>query len=94
MLLFSFAYHVTHSIVALLLKEKETITHDDVLDLIGPRPFKGDDAYNEYVSKRGLDTKADEKESSEEAEEKKKEEEDTPDFGSGGLTPGLAFKGC
>lgn len=33
--------------VANLLLEKETITHDDMVDLIGPRPFQGDKAYQE-----------------------------------------------
>merc|ERR1712127_125660 len=34
-----------------LLLEKETITHDDIYDTIGARPFEGDAQYNEYVSK-------------------------------------------
>lgn len=38
--------------VANFLLEKETITHDDVFDLIGARPFPGDASYNEFVSKR------------------------------------------
>jgi len=38
--------------VANLLLMKETITHDDVVDLLGPRPFTGNDAYDEYVSNR------------------------------------------
>lgn len=38
--------------VAKLLLEKETITHDDIVDLVGPRPFAGDPAYNDYVSSR------------------------------------------
>jgi len=38
--------------VATMLLEKETITHDDVIDLIGPRPFKSDSQYDEYVSRR------------------------------------------
>mmetsp|Transcript_8979 Transcript_8979/g.7411 ORF Transcript_8979/g.7411 Transcript_8979/m.7411 type:complete len:110 (-) Transcript_8979:10-339(-) len=35
--------------VALLLLEKETITHDDVVKLVGPRPFKADKQYEEYI---------------------------------------------
>ena len=38
--------------VAAMLLEKETITHDDVIDLIGPRPFKSDPQYDEFVSRR------------------------------------------
>ena len=38
--------------VASLLLEKETITHDDIIELIGPRPFKGDTAYEEFVRRR------------------------------------------
>jgi len=80
--------------IANFLLEKETITHDDVVDCIGPRPFKGDDAYNEYVSKRSLDKSEEEKDSTNQ-EEKKEEEEEMSDMGggTGGLTPGLAFKG-
>jgi AFG3 family protein len=38
--------------VAKLLLEKETINHDDIFDMIGERPFKGDKNYEEYVSSR------------------------------------------
>jgi len=38
--------------VANMLLEKETITHDDVYDSIGPRPFEGDESYKQYVSQR------------------------------------------
>jgi AFG3 family protein len=38
--------------VANLLLEKETITHDDVLELVGPRPFPGDSVYDEFVRRR------------------------------------------
>jgi AFG3 family protein len=38
--------------VAELLLEKETIVHDDVHDLVGPRPFKGDPQYDDFVSRR------------------------------------------
>jgi len=77
--------------IAKFLLEAETITHDDVVDCIGPRPFEGDDAYKEYVSKR---SKKNEEESGTEQEEKK-EEEEVEDIGggTGGLTPGLAFRG-
>ena len=38
--------------VANLLLEKETINHDQIYDMIGARPFKGDANYEEYVSRR------------------------------------------
>ena len=44
-------------LVAKLLLEKETINHDEVYDLIGARPFKGDKSYNEYVSKQESERK-------------------------------------
>lgn len=75
--------------VAKLLIEKETITHDDVLDLIGPRPFKGDGQYEEYVSARH-ERKSEDK--SEDKGAKEKTFSDDLDLGNndGGLTPGLA----
>ena len=78
--------------IAKFLLDKETITHDDVVDCIGPRPFKGDEAYNEYVSKRSSSEKEEEKEAE---PEEKMEEEEVEDIGggTGGLTPGLAFRG-
>jgi hypothetical protein len=41
--------------VAHMLLEKETITHDDIVDLIGPRPFQGDPAYAEFIARRKKD---------------------------------------
>ncbi|GKY93001.1 AFG3-like protein 2 [Mayamaea pseudoterrestris] len=38
--------------VANLLLANETITHDDVLQLIGPRPFKADPAYAEFIQRK------------------------------------------
>jgi AFG3 family protein len=38
--------------VAKLLLEKETITHDDVSDIVGPRPFKGKFQHEEFSSRR------------------------------------------
>jgi AFG3 family protein len=64
--------------VAKLLLEKETITHDDMIDLIGARPFQGDSAYNEYVSNR----------KAVKVEEAAKEEEEVGVDGNG-LAPGL-----
>ena len=71
--------------IAKLLLDKETITHDDVYDTVGPRPFEGDKAYQEYVSHRAADRA---KESVDGPEEKKGDEGDTVE--GNGLTPGLA----
>ena len=38
--------------VAKLLLDKETITHDDMVEVIGERPFIGDPAYQEYVRRK------------------------------------------
>eukprot|EP00934_Nitzschia_sp_Nitz4_P008166 Nitzschia sp. Nitz4//scaffold5_size260463//237077//239735//NITZ4_001029-RA/size260463-augustus-gene-0.23-mRNA-1//1//CDS//3329555481//8156//frame0 len=70
--------------VANLLMEKETITHDDMIDLIGARPFQGDAQYQEYVSARHQSK----------PEPTKPAEEEEQDFHhDGGLTPGLAMSG-
>lgn len=71
--------------VAKFLLEKETITHDDVFDLIGARPFPGDASYNEFVSKRHRPVVAEEP-----AVEEEEEEEETGPTLDGPLTPGLA----
>ena len=44
--------------VAKLLLDKETITHDDVLELVGPRPFKTNPQYDEFI-RRFKDAKGD-----------------------------------
>merc|ERR1712161_33425 len=70
--------------VAKLLLEKETITHDDMIDMIGERPFKGDAQYNEYIRQR---TKAKQNDTlSEENEVSPLDGRDN----QGELTPGLA----
>jgi AFG3 family protein len=38
--------------VANLLLDKETITHDDIIETIGERPFEGDPAYKEFIRRR------------------------------------------
>uniref|UniRef100_A0A7S1C2F4 AAA+ ATPase domain-containing protein n=1 Tax=Corethron hystrix TaxID=216773 RepID=A0A7S1C2F4_9STRA len=58
--------------VAELLKEKETINHDDIIDLIGSRPFKGDENYQDFVSTRYL------REGKENSEQEKVEDNDEP----------------
>jgi AFG3 family protein len=59
--------------------EKETITHDDMIDLIGARPFQGDSVYNEYVSNR----------KPAKVEEDAGEEKEEVEVGGNGLAPGL-----
>jgi AFG3 family protein len=69
--------------VAQLLLDKETITHDDVYDLVGARPFKGDAQYDEYVSRRKEIFSTGKKED-------KEEEESAPSSSSGEpLNPSL-----
>jgi len=71
--------------VAKLLMDKETITHDDVLEIVGPRPFKTNPQYDEFVRRfKGA------------MGEKSKEPAEGE--GQGGelneaLSPGLAFRG-
>lgn len=74
--------------VAQLLLEKETIHHDDVLELVGERPFEKDPAYQQYVSSR----KSSEEDGSEDKssrDDEKKEDEVTGGSGGAGLVPGL-----
>ena len=75
--------------VAKLLMEKETITHDDMIDLIGERPFKADKQYQEYISARkGRKSEATiEVDQQTEGNPKEIELDDNNDAG---LTPGLA----
>lgn len=67
--------------VAKLLLEKETITHDDVIGLVGPRPFKGDAQYEEFVRRYKDNSKNETDES---------KNEPSPDDAT--LKPGLAFR--
>jgi AFG3 family protein len=69
--------------VAEALLEKETITHDDIVSLIGPRPFAGDPAYNEFIRRR-----KEIKESKGEPVATDANTEAMPD----GTIPGLAFQ--
>eukprot|EP00563_Minutocellus_polymorphus_P021011 CAMPEP_0197733730 /NCGR_PEP_ID=MMETSP1434-20131217/44059_1 /TAXON_ID=265543 /ORGANISM="Minutocellus polymorphus, Strain CCMP3303" /LENGTH=289 /DNA_ID=CAMNT_0043321123 /DNA_START=12 /DNA_END=882 /DNA_ORIENTATION=- len=73
--------------VAKSLLEKETIVHDDIYDLIGPRPFKADPAYEEFIRRRQID-----KEAPKDNEDKKSEEEaeSNQEDGGAGLAPGIA----
>jgi AFG3 family protein len=74
-------------IIAKLLLDKETITHDDMIDMIGERPFQGDAAYTEFVSRRQYAKQQDKRDA-----KKKEEEEGLPLGDDESLTPGLAFK--
>jgi len=62
--------------VANLLLKNETITHDDVSNLIGPRPFLGDKVYNEFVNFRLMEKEK--KEASQEQDEAVVEDIDDP----------------
>jgi len=73
--------------VANLLLKNETITHDDVVDLIGARPFAADPAYAEYISQKSRSSVQEEK-TDQETSEESKEDDKTPPMGD--LTPGLA----
>lgn len=75
--------------IAELLLEKETITHDDMLDSIGPRPFEGDKQYQEYVSMR-KQMKEETKPAEAEGTSDKKEEEAEDQEGGFTPAPGLA----
>ena len=66
--------------LANLLLEKETITHDDIVELVGPRPFEPDKQYQDFVSRHQPRQK-----SSEMEEAMPGPTDDNPD-----LTPGLA----
>lgn len=70
--------------VADLLLEKETITHDDIVDLIGARPFVGDENYNQYVSGR-----FDNEENEEKDDGSGEDNEESADDSATPLTPGL-----
>jgi len=65
--------------VANLLLDKETITHDDIVDLVGPRPFEPDKQYQDFVSRHQPRQKGSE------MEEAIPDGSDDPN-----LTPGLA----
>ena len=70
--------------VAKLLLEKETITHDDVLELIGPRPYEGNAEYNEFVRR----FKDKDEDAGEEASDQENAEA-APDAAAETIKPGL-----
>jgi len=82
--------------VANMLLEKETINHDDIVDLIGPRPFTGDEVYKDFVqSKRNHDESLSSSSSSEQ-QQNSSSDESTDEISKGDdgseppLNPGLA----
>jgi AFG3 family protein len=72
--------------LAKLLLSKETITHDDVIDAIGKRPFSGGAVYDEFVSQKKAI-----RDSKEEMEAEEKPVEKNEDDGDAVLTPGLVL---
>mmetsp|Transcript_16417 Transcript_16417/g.24335 ORF Transcript_16417/g.24335 Transcript_16417/m.24335 type:complete len:950 (+) Transcript_16417:390-3239(+) len=72
--------------VAQLLLERETITHDDIVELIGERPFQGDSVYREFVTSR-KEAKRDAGDNKTVIREEKGIEEDTE--AGGVFTPGI-----
>ena len=68
--------------VANLLLKQETITHDDIVDLVGPRPFSSNSAYQEYVTNRSTYDMP---------KEDQKEDAESVDSMPHDLTPGLAI---
>jgi AFG3 family protein len=76
--------------VAKLLLEKETITHDDILALVGERPFKGDPQYEEFI-KRRKEIREDVVSSEQDKKQEQGQENDSKQD-EGPLNPGLAFQ--
>lgn len=74
--------------VASLLLSQETITHDDIVDLIGPRPFAGDATYNEFI--HGRKPAVPTPDASEESSSEESNEATTSTTKEGELNPGLA----
>jgi AFG3 family protein len=72
--------------LAKLLLTKETITHDDVIDAIGKRPFSGGAIYDEFVSQKNAIRVSKDERGAEEKHGEKNEDE-----GDGDLTPGLVL---
>ena len=75
--------------VAQLLLEKETITHDDMVGIIGARPFQGDPAYEEFVRRKASQPN-DDTESEAQTDEREKDFSSPSEESTGSLNPGLA----
>lgn len=76
--------------VADMLMEKETITHDDIMDAIGARPFEGDKQYKEYVSMRKQMREEDASTEEGQKDETNADEEEEQDDRGFTPTPGIA----
>jgi len=74
--------------VAELLIEKETITHDDVLSLIGERPFKGDKTYDDFIMAR-KETVIVDSDSDADADKESSEPNEGDNDNTGQVTPGV-----
>ena len=66
--------------LAELLLEKETVNHDDIISVIGERPFKADDQYAQYISNALGIKSAKERESAKEEEEGSSSDEIPPNL--------------
>jgi AFG3 family protein len=76
--------------IAQLLLKNETITHDDVVDLIGPRPFSNNSAYQQFVSQRHIGKNTDdEKQPASSKDDGKTDDDNAAMTDAGGLHPGL-----
>jgi AFG3 family protein len=71
--------------VASTLLAQETINHDDIVELIGPRPFVGDAMYNEFIERRKHVPNPEESKDGHESTDTT-----TPSPKEGDLNPGLA----
>eukprot|EP00934_Nitzschia_sp_Nitz4_P007572 Nitzschia sp. Nitz4//scaffold31_size150131//97815//100746//NITZ4_002841-RA/size150131-augustus-gene-0.6-mRNA-1//1//CDS//3329547698//7562//frame0 len=77
--------------IANMLMDKETITHDDVYETIGPRPFKGNPQYDEFV-RRFKEAKDSMKPDDSDSHSETSTEETTPPSSQNESgQPGLAF---
>lgn len=73
--------------VANMLLEKETINHDDIVDMIGPRPFAGDKSYDEFIQRNRTKEKPVESDVSD-----ANANDSSTEDGSEHLNPGLACR--
>lgn len=76
--------------VAKMLLEKETVTHDDIYELVGPRPFAHDSAYQQYVTSKGMGKKIEPNEKTDENSTEDSQTANDDETPQGGLTPGFA----
>eukprot|EP00526_Cylindrotheca_closterium_P000049 CAMPEP_0113625906 /NCGR_PEP_ID=MMETSP0017_2-20120614/13386_1 /TAXON_ID=2856 /ORGANISM="Cylindrotheca closterium" /LENGTH=877 /DNA_ID=CAMNT_0000536045 /DNA_START=101 /DNA_END=2731 /DNA_ORIENTATION=+ /assembly_acc=CAM_ASM_000147 len=64
--------------VATLLLDKETITHDDVLELVGPRPYAGNPEYDEFIRRRKKVLRGEDSSSTDDVDSESEKPEDPP----------------